>query len=245
MQADLKLDGAPFINAFRGIMEVTSRDLQVEFDAQVKGFITEAIDILPPASGKSSRGEAARKKGEAKVEAKLSRLFAGVTLVGQRQITKVFGKTPKTPVYVKTKERYPDVTAEWKRLRGDKASRAKAYRSRLYVSAPKLEKLKARERKKVGTLAAGMLPVARRYGARVPRYMSRHAPGDGAVEVRGAPKFRVRMTNRVSYAGKVPNLETRLQWALGAQARKMERQLPYILRKREQLAKLQARAGRV
>ena len=40
--------------------------------------------------------------------------------------------------------------------------------------------------------------------------------GDGAVEVRGAPKFRVRMTNRVSYAGKVPNLETRLQWALTA-----------------------------
>lgn len=245
MQADLKLDGAPFINAFRELMAVSSRDLQVEFDAQVKGFVTEVIDIIPPASGKSSRGETARKKGEAKVGSKIGLIFAGVTLVGQRQITKVFGKTPRKPVYVKTKERYPDVAAEWKRLRGDKAARAKAYRGKLYVSAVKLEKVKARERKKVGILSAGMLPVARKYGARVPRYMARHAPGDGAVEVRGAPKFRVRMTNRVSYAGKVPNLETRLQWALGAQARKMERQLPHILRKREQLVKLQSRAGRV
>lgn len=241
MSEGFNLDTTRFAAAMRKLAGVSARDLEVEMRAQAKGVVEEAFKITPPAAGKSLQGKSAIAAGERKIDRDLRSIFAPVDLRGERRITHLFGiSSPrsgrKPPYIVPEKEKHPDVSAIYAarnaRRRGKSLSRGQ--KAAFYVAAVKVEALAANLKKRVGWAAAGFNEAAKELGARIPGYAARHnAPGDVAVRV-SSNGIRIVITNAVSYAASIPDIERRLQYAVDRQAAKIERQIPFILRKAAQ-----------
>ncbi|MEQ1843274.1 MAG: hypothetical protein ABL994_22955 [Verrucomicrobiales bacterium] len=94
--------------------------------------------------------------------------------------------------------------------------------------------LKSVERK-VGLYAAGWRPGAEGIGVTVPPYMKGHSAIGGFHLTFTGADLSMGVINAVGFGSIDRDMRRRIQWAADNQARKMERQLPYIIRKHEQL----------
>lgn len=221
---------------------VTSRNIDDEVEIQFKGIIVEAYKITPPAQGSGRTGRAAGLHAQDKIGRDLRSVFAPVTLKGTRVINHLFGDTSpdvgrQPPYQVPTVEIHPDVEAIYRRRKERGAARFRKVISRgqkaaYYVAAVKLEALATKLKKRVGWLAAGFNAAAERLKAPIPPYAKAHNKGAGTIDIKKSDNgISIVMTNRVAYASSVPEIERRLQRAVNTQAKKIERQLPYIIAK--------------
>jgi hypothetical protein len=242
MSDGIKLDTTRFESALKRLGAVTSKDIADEVKSQFKGIIVEAYRITPPAQGGGRTGRAAGLHAQDKIGRDLRSVFAPVTIKGTRTINHLFGDTSpdvgrQPPYQVTTVEIHPDVEAIYKRRKERGAARGRKVISRgqkaaYYVSAVKLEALASKLKKRVGWLAAGFNAAAERLKAPIPPYAKTHQKGAGGIDINESDRgIRIVMTNKVSYASNVPDIQRRLQRAVNTQARKIERQLPYIIAK--------------
>lgn len=89
---------------------------------------------------------------------------------------------------------------------------------------------------RVGFLGGGFRSAAMGLGVGLPRFMGRHgsAPGDLRMQLEGDDLYII-IRNDVRYASQMADLVRRVDWAIRAQQRKMERQAPYLLRRHQKL----------
>ncbi len=152
-----------------------------------RGVTRILLDITPPASG-GSKGLAARRIGEAKIGRQMAAVFAPVRLKGRRTITHVFGRKLRRPVTVPTKERHPDVAAEYRSRivpKGDGFGFSTGRpRAKLYVSSIKFKALFSARAARVGRLASGWGAVAQAVDVPLQAWIGRHAHEQrGAVQI--------------------------------------------------------------
>lgn len=87
-------------------------------------------------------------------------------------------------------------------------------------------------KKRVGELAAGWNAAATKLGVRLPAWVRRHGDSRGSASVTvGASTIRIVVENAVKFVGNVKGYERRVQKAIDYQARKMDRQADYLLKK--------------
>lgn len=87
----------------------------------------------------------------------------------------------------------------------------------------------------VGFYAAGWRPSAESVGLTLPAYMKGHAALGSFSLVMDEKKLEAHFLNRVGFETIDRDVQRRIQWAISEEARKMERQIPHLLRKHEQL----------
>lgn len=87
----------------------------------------------------------------------------------------------------------------------------------------------------VGFYAAGWKPSVESVGLTLPAYMRGHAALGNFSLVVNDQKLDAHFINRVGYEKVDRDLKRRIQWAISEEARKMERQIPHLLRKHEKL----------
>lgn len=86
--------------------------------------------------------------------------------------------------------------------------------------------------KQVGILAAGWIRAAEKLNVRLPSWIARHAFAAGACRImQTATMFRIEVENAVPYVGNVKGYEKRVISAVALQARAMDRQADYLMRK--------------
>lgn len=91
------------------------------------------------------------------------------------------------------------------------------------------------QQRKVGFYAAGFRPALERMGIKTPTYMRNHpAIGSFSLDLDN-DLFSMKATNKVGYGRIDRQLQRKIQWAVNVQAAKMERQLPYLIRKHEKI----------
>jgi hypothetical protein len=90
--------------------------------------------------------------------------------------------------------------------------------------------------RRVGFLGGGFAAAAAGLRVGIPGFMRRHsaAPGGLEMQLEGDDLYIV-IENKVRYASQLADLVRRVDWAIRAQQRKMERQVPYLLRRHERL----------
>lgn len=239
MDTVLQLDTTRFAAAMQQLATLTHREAEVEMRAQAKGIITEAYNITPPASGRKKGDKSiafdreAQMRGEKKILRDLNAIFVPVTLRGERTITQAFGREMKTPVTVKTVERWPNVEADYRAIASKTKNRRTmgAHRQKRYVDEAKFRALAAKLLPRVGFLASGWNAAAAALKARIPKY-ARGKNGPGSIAITVAPnRILIVFTNDVRYSDKVPGIQSMLQAAINLQAAKIERQIPFLLAK--------------
>lgn len=111
---------------------------------------------------------------------------------------------------------------------------------KMVVSKEALESFIRYQSEKSGTLAAGWVPAARKFGVPVPSWI-RGKSGNGSAEfIVGADVITVRIENGVSYASSMGQLQRLVQKATEYEVNKMERQMPYIMQSAARRAGFQA-----
>lgn len=216
---------------------LSGRSFGEELKNQAKGVMKGIVKITPPHSNGNSVSEAKR-AGENAISRDLTRQFRPVELVGSRKVTHLFGKPhPDAPWAVATKEKHPDVTAYYvatKRL--DSRGRRARYEKPIYVDRKKYNKLRTQLEKRVGFLGGGFRDGAAGLGVALPAFMRRHttAPGSLQMQLEGDNLYII-IRNDVSYASGLRDFVRRVEWAVQAQRGKMERQIPYLLKRHEKL----------
>jgi hypothetical protein len=90
--------------------------------------------------------------------------------------------------------------------------------------------------RRVGFLGGGFAAAAAGLRVGIPGFMRRHsaAPGGLEMQLEGDDLYIV-IENKVRYASQLADLVRRVDWAIRAQQRKMERQVPFLLRRHERL----------
>ena len=215
----IKIDTKPFETALHRYMEGSRREIGTVLKQQLRVFSRDMVDLTPPARG-STRGVAAKKSGEKAVEGDIRNAFepvhpnrADITYSEMPRVVKSLRQGGKKRI----KHRVPNAR---KASRGD------------------ITKLVKARKKKVGMLGAAWVKAGRSAFGKVaaPAWISRHMG-----RTKGFGKFRqalnrafAEVTNAVSFAGNIHGLQRRAQFALNAQARKMNAQVDHRL---EQQAK--------
>lgn len=216
---------------------LTGRSFGEELKIQARGAMRGVVRVTPPFHGGNSASEAKR-AGENAISRDLTRQFRAVDLVGSRKVTHLFGKPhPSAPWIVPEKEKHPDVTAYYvatKKL--DSRGRRARYQKPIYVDAQKYRTLQQRLEKRVGFLGGGFREGAAGLGVALPAFMRRHssAPGKLIMKLEGDELYII-IRNDVSYGSKLYDFVRRVEWAVQAQRGKMERQIPYLLKRHEKL----------
>lgn len=216
---------------------LTGREFGEELKLQARGALRNIVKITPPFYGGASVSDAKR-AGINAISRDLYRIFRPTALKGTRQVTHFFGKPhPQAPWTVPAPERHPNVTALYthhKRL--DKKSRRARYKQPFYVDELKFQTLMDRLEKRVGFLGGGFAEGAAGLQVALPAFMRRHtaAPGSFVMKLTGDELYII-IRNDVRYASQVDDFARRVEWALQTQRGKMERQVPYLLRRHQRL----------
>jgi len=84
---------------------------------------------------------------------------------------------------------------------------------------------------RVGWLASGWNPAAKKLGVRLPAWITRHSGSGGIIPTNDGRRFRLELTNAVKFVGGVKNYEGRIRKAILYQANAMQRQADYLLQK--------------
>jgi hypothetical protein len=219
--------------------EVMGRTLASTIKRAAKGVTRRVISITPPASAETT-GAAAYRQGRRKIEKQIDSVLAPVKLKGRRKITTVFGRKIGKPVYVPTKERFPDVAATLRSrivARGGDVGIRLNRGAKAFVDVRKVKAIIASKNSRVGVLASGWQAAAAALDVPVQQWISRHGGAAGRVEL---DFFSARMhVTAENFAAGVPPgvryaLSKRIQFALKYQESAMEREVDYMVFKKAQ-----------
>jgi hypothetical protein len=219
--------------------EVMGRTLASTIKRAAKGVTRRVISITPPASAETT-GAAAYRQGRRKIEKQIDSVLAPVKLKGRRKITTVFGRKIGKPVYVPTKERFPDVAATLRSrivARGGDIGLRLNRGAKAFVDVRKVKAIIAAKNSRVGVLASGWQAAAAALDVPVQQWISRHGGGAGRVTL---DFFTARMhVTAENFATGVPAavrgaLSKRIIFALQYQKAAMEREIDYIVFKKAQ-----------
>jgi hypothetical protein len=176
-------DITPTLRKFSAEMKKGMREVTRQ---AARGITRRLLEITPPASEGVS-GLDARRAGENKITGQMRRILAPKNLKGRRKITHVFGRKLKRPVYVQTKEKYPDVAALYRdntRFRTIGAGvTTRKVANKFYVSATKFKAEQRSRHGQVGKFASGWAPGAAALDVPVQNWISRHGASNGMVRV--------------------------------------------------------------
>ena len=242
---DLRFAQSRFQETFARFIAATGGDMRAELKNQARLFVVDLVKVTPPFSqGGGQNATQAKKDGQDSIRRNLDRLFVGRTLVGSRKITHLFGKTdvPGLPCVVPTKEKCPDAAGIYASEKAAATFRGRGgfrlAKKSLPVSRKKVEGIYKKEIKKVGWLAGGWNAAARKLGAKVPAWVSRHS-APGRVRMTFTRTWlRILVVNDVSYVRRVGGMEKRIEFALRKRTDAMEANIPRILKRRAREARL-------
>lgn len=235
-----------------GFVKKSKREL---ITTAAKGFVKDIIAITPPAS-KGVTGAAAKKAGEGAVAADVARIFTPTSEQGIADFRALFGEESQTDFAHRGAKPVGTVRArilslsemtEWHRRRRRKDGRVKQVNRDVttglkkkdlagldtgIVSFADFQRFTRTLQKNVGILAAGWVPAALKLKVSVPAWVKRHGTGSGnIVEISAAGRFRLELSNEVTYVGNVQDYERRIQKAINYQARKLDRQTDHLVKK--------------
>jgi hypothetical protein len=239
MEDGVIIDSEGFSRDVARFALLSGRSMAEELKNQAKGVMRNIVRVTPPFNG-SGGVSAARAQGENAIRHDLQRIFRPVRLVGSRKITHLFGKAhPNAPWIVATKEQHPDVEGIYRNHKAepDRFVRQARYRNARFVDEGKYHALEAKLKKRVGYLGGGFAPAASGLGVALPSFMRRHAasaPGRIQMQLEG-DSLSIVITNEVRYGTKVIGFVRRVEFAIEMQRGKMERQIPFLLRRHEHL----------
>ncbi len=148
------------------------------------------IQLTPPFAGKNGGGLASGKHG---INRDLAGIFVPVALKGRRKVTQMFGKPLKKPVFVTTREKYPNVGEIYNERKARQIIAGRKLvslgrRQPYYVDKTKLELLRRELYTHIGWAAACWLVAALEAGLDpkgVPPFVQAltAAPGSAVIEV--------------------------------------------------------------
>lgn len=223
------------------------REIQVGgkelMDRAAKGMVQTLFQITPPGS---------REAGEKAIRRDINRIFTGMDsdLLAQAEVLGVGDNvrlftTKDGRIFGSERSLFrPDASVEamhdhhakyWKNGRMSQAGTRTRdigrwkFVDKMVVSKQALETFFRYQAEKTGTLAAGWIPAANKFGVTVPGWL-RGQSGSGSAEfLIGADTITVRIENSVSYASSIKQLQHLVKKAAEYEVNKMERQMPYIM----------------
>lgn len=231
----MEVDFSELNKAIATYAVAAGKELSAVLKDEARLLVKEVINLTPPAGG-GVIGNAAKKRGEAAVERDIGGLFVGKRLKGRREIKKVFGRTPKKKIFVKTKELHPDVRAIYDarsakdRFQGHFITRGQ--KAAFYVDAAKLTALRVAQKKKVGKLASGWVPALKALDSSGQSWVERHlATGTrGTAHLDKSDELNPNFEATATVKGEIAyELQRRLKSAVAIRRNKMLRRLPYVL----------------
>jgi hypothetical protein len=259
----LQVKIAPLLRDLKKYPKAYQRTLQEVVESEARGFVKDAIESTPPfhakvhARGRQTEakyqtvnGAAAKRAGEAKIDADLSGIFAGVKLKRTRKIPHLFGKTStksgRPPPYtVPTVEKHPDLNAIYdqrlqRKFDSGRKRISRGQKAKWYVSSAKLAVLRRERKAAVGKLAAGWAPAARKVKVKLPAWITRHSNPRGSVQAHiGRGSYSMTIRNSVPYGTRLA-LQAIADRVLQGRQGKLSRRLPHVLRGALRKARLEA-----
>jgi hypothetical protein len=207
-----KLRVEEFQYAAERLAQYSKRDGETFMKEQIRGFIRHLLDFTPPNRG-STRGVKAKKLGEQAIVGDIRAVFRGVSDPKRADVDSI----AQMRSVLKSRRKSGSMRVA---KGGEKTKAPRA------LIAELIKTKKAR----VGYLASAWATAARDVGKiRVPAWVSRHAaPGSTAIRVREA-SITATITNAVEWAAKVNGLRGRVNAALRAQTRSMEKRLLFYI----------------
>jgi hypothetical protein len=231
------IDATAFNRGLELLRRIVPKETNVLLKQVAGNFVKKVVSITPPAGG-GRTGLDARRAGERSIDRDLDAVFEGRPRIGRRQVKKVFGHTPKSPIFVKTKVLYPDVKKIYEeRARKDFYGRkvmTRGQRAAYYVDIYQLDALRKSLKKRVGFLAAGWNAAAEALGVKLPAWIRKIGTAFGMIimdlkEDEGLS--RISIIHAVEWNLNVEGFERRIQSALDMQAGAMNRQADYLIEK--------------
>jgi len=207
-----KLRVEEFQYAAERLAQYSKRDGETFMKEQIRGFIRHLLDFTPPNRG-GTRGVKAKKLGEQAIVGDIRAVFRGVT-------------DPKNA----EADSMQQMLAILRSQRRSGSMRVAKGGGKTKAPRALIAELIKAKKARVGYLASAWATAARDVGKiRVPAWVSRHtAPGSTAIRVREA-SITATITNAVEWAAKVNGLRARVNAALRAQSRAMEKRLLFYL----------------
>lgn len=192
-----------------GLARSTSRRGEGELLAvQARGVAKTLLEITPPSRGSNTSQTGARRAGERTIAADVAKVLAPV------RATALKGR----PATVN-----PSAAVD--------AARSPRTGRVLRAIGPKIPvtfavyRAEVRNRQaRVGRLAAGWAPAARKLGVTVAAWVGRHqGRGSGGEVVVGPQTVTITLSNETEFIDQVSGMRRRVQWALDLQANRMIR----------------------
>ena len=213
----LELDKTKFDAALKRFRAESRRAAAVVLREQAKGTLGKIIEWTPP-GGKNATGQAAKKRGEARVERDILKLMQP-------------WEAPKAPINIlRAAGMFVEEASKELPAAIHKANRSPTGRvnrklnPRIKIKAADLKRYIAAKKKLVGFLASGWKAAAAKFGSGLPAWISRHsAPGIGKIKS-DAVSIEVTATNQVKGAPRL-DMERRVQSALDSQSAAMVRRV--------------------
>ena len=197
----------------------SKRSIYEILEEQARGIVIKTIRRTPPMSGKR-QGTTARKKGEENVKKQISRVLKGVHARSKD------GKKARTVTQ-------SQMRAYHEKFRKAGQIRGRGRKKQLKVTKAALNKYIRSRQKKVGSLAAGWVKVARQFKAgqrNIPAWVRRHnMPSVARVKISNR-RINIRFTNQVKFSGDLEKHVRALNSALNAQTRAIRRRLEFSVK---------------
>ena len=212
MNVRMKFDTSKIEEAIRQLAPHVKKSRRELVEQAAKGFVRTVVEVTPPAS-KGRSGSTARKQGEAVIKSGLARVMVAVR---------------------SRRDRLESAEAIYKRLRDPRTGRINPRNLKAPYPVPAAEYNALRKKliDRVGWLAAGWNAAAKQLGVRLPAWITRHGTSAGIVNVTNNDRcFRIEISNAVKFVGSVKSLDTRIQRSVDLQAKAMQRQADFLLRK--------------
>lgn len=204
-----EFDMTQFERGLEAALPTTGRSAGDFLRTQARGLVRTLIQVTPPSSGSGNTGLAARRAGERTVEVDASRVVFPV-----RTSKIVRGRTSAVVQGL----------IEARRNRRDGRVRFRGRGDKVPVSTAVWREVLKQRKARVGILAAGWAPAARKLGVAVPAWVGRHGGrGYGGDVVVTPSRVSVAVHNVVGFNGTVSGFRRRVQFALDLQGERMGR----------------------
>lgn len=215
----MKLDAKDLRQAINRLAFELNRAPKDVAETAARGFVRDMVKITPPGSSGVS-GSAAKKVGEKSIEIGISAIMTAAP--------KGFHGPFEDPAVVHARSRNPRTGRTDKRvLKGSHRGAGK-----IEIDPATLVAFQKKLLLLVGLLASGWNSAANHLGVKLPAWVSRHPSSRGSVQVKAdGYKFSITLNNEVKFVGGVKDYERRLEWAVKQQAKKMDRQCDFLMKR--------------
>lgn len=211
MSATFKFDTSKFERALKAFAAESRKSARDVLLSQAKLFVRDVVSVTPP----NKDGKISPRAGVTMVRSDFKKIMRPVRLA----------KNNPAVVHKRFRDKRGRVRADF---------RGNGGRDRRWaVSKPRLDSALKKKLANVGMLASGWVAAARKLGARLPTWITRHGAKFGSVRI-GLSRvgMSVRVVNSVPFVGNVTGMQRRVQWALNNRARQMDKQLEAFALKR-------------